>query len=85
MCKDSNTFDLEAVAMPDEIERRIREELLGLAGDESCQDLESILEAIRERDRRISETLEELLQEVDDLILLADEIEEDEELCDEEL
>jgi hypothetical protein len=78
-------FGLEPVTMPDEIERRIREELLGLAGDGACEDLESVLEALKERDRRISETLEELLQEVDDLILLADEIEENEALCDEEL
>jgi hypothetical protein len=64
--------------MPDEIEKRIRERLLGLEGDLACEDLESQIEAMIERDRRISETLEELLQEVDELILLADQLEEDE-------
>lgn len=85
MCKDSNTFGLEAVAMPDEIERRLREVLIGFTGnDDACEDLDSLLEAMKERDRRISETLEEMLQEVEDLILLADGLDEEDEFFDDE-
>ncbi|MGB9901438.1 hypothetical protein [Methanothrix sp.] len=59
---------------PDDIERQLRE--LMLTGyDESVRaELESILDGINERDCRISEMLDELLEEVDRLLLLMDEL-----------
>lgn len=64
---------------PDNIERQLRE--LMLTGyDESVRaELESILDNINERDCRISEMLDELLEEVDRLLLLMDELGLDEE------
>lgn len=67
-CEDNHMHD------PDDIERQLRE--LMLTGyDESVRaELESILDGINERDRRISEMLDELLEEVDRLLLLMDEL-----------
>lgn len=60
-----------------EIESKLREIILGLEDDDVSADLEALLEALNQRDRKISETLDELLNEVDKLILLADHLEED--------
>lgn len=56
------------------VERQLRE--LMLTGyDESVRaELEAILDGINERDCRISEMLDELLEEVDRLLLLMDEL-----------
>jgi hypothetical protein len=62
----------------DEIESRLREMIHDLGDEDASHDLEVILDAIAKRDQRISETLEALLKEVDELILLADDLEEDE-------
>lgn len=72
-CEDIHMHD------PDNIERQLRE--LMLTGyDESVRaELESILDNINERDCRISEMLDELLEEVDRLLLLMDELGLDEE------
>lgn len=56
----------------DEIDIRLREMIQNLDDEESADQLEAILEAMAKRDQRISETLEDLLREVDELILLAD-------------
>ncbi len=46
--------------------------------DESASvDLEAVFEGLNERDRRISKTLEDLLEEVNKLILLAEDLEKD--------
>jgi len=58
----------------EEIKSKLRELILGLGDEEVSADLEAIMEAQNERDRRISETLEELDKEVDRLILLADDL-----------
>lgn len=61
----------------DEVEKKIKEALLDLGDDQLCAQLEEVLAAMKERDQMISETLEGLLEEVDELILLADEIEDE--------
>ena len=71
--------------MPDsnEVERKIREMLLDM-GDEQL--LSGLIESFRlsdERHQRISQSLEEMLEEVDRLLLKIDELE-DEGLEDEE-
>jgi hypothetical protein len=65
--------------MPDsnEVERRIREMLLDMGEEQLLAELESSLKAMDERHQRISDTLEEMLQEVDGLLLRMDEKEED--------
>lgn len=63
----------------DEIEIRLREMIRNLDDDDCANQLEEILEAMAKRDHQISQTLEDLLAEVDQLILLADELEDDEE------
>jgi len=70
---------LEGSYMPesDEVEKKIRETLLDLGDEELCAQLEEVLAAMKERDRMISETLEGLLDEVDELILLADELDDE--------
>lgn len=50
-----------------------------LDDEESANQLEAILDAMAKRDQRISETLEDLLKEVDELILLADDLQDNEE------
>ncbi len=65
---------------PDEVEKKIREMLLDLGDEKICAQIEEVLTAMRARDQTISETLEGLLEEVDELILLADELEDDDSL-----
>ena len=59
----------------DEIDSKLREIILGLGDESASIDLEAILKGLDERDRRISETLDNLLEEVDRLILVAEDLE----------
>lgn len=63
--------------MPDsnEVERKIREILLDMGDDQLLAKLGGVLKGFDERDRRISDTLEEMIQEVDRLLLKLDELE----------
>jgi hypothetical protein len=61
----------------DEIESKLWEMIHGLEDESVSIDLEAVFEGLNERDRRISETLEDLLEEVDRLILLAEDLEKD--------
>ncbi|MGD0953252.1 MAG: hypothetical protein ABR985_12820 [Methanotrichaceae archaeon] len=62
----------------DKIDSKLREMILSLE-DESASsvDLEAILKGLDEHDRRISETLDDLLEEVDRLIQLSEDLEKD--------
>jgi len=59
----------------DEAERRIREMLIEMGDDELLARFDGAVKAFDERDQRISETLDELLKEVDELLLRVDAIE----------
>jgi hypothetical protein len=63
--------------MPDstEIERKIHEMLLDMGEEELLAKLEKTLRAMDECDCRLSQTMEDMLQEVDRLLLKMDEIE----------
>ena len=65
--------------MPDstEIERKLREMLLDMGEDQLLAKLEGTLRGIDECDCRLSQTMEDMLQEVDRLLLRIDEIEAD--------
>ena len=63
----------------DEAERRIREMLIEMGDDELLAQFDCAVKAFDERDQRISETLDELLMEVDELLLRMDAIEDVEE------
>jgi hypothetical protein len=63
----------------DEIESKLLEMIRDLDDEDCANQLEAILEAMAKRDLQISQTLEDLLKEVDELSLLADELEDDEE------
>ena len=66
----------------DKIERVLKcGDLLDLDDEELSVDLETFLQATDERDRQISETLETLLAEVEELIALSDELEPGDEIC----
>lgn len=71
--------------MPDsnEVERKIREMLLDMGDEHLLADLIESFRLSDERHRRISQSLEEMLEEVDRLLLKIDEME-DEVLEDEE-
>jgi hypothetical protein len=60
--------------MPDSdaVAQKLRQMLLDLGDDQVMAEAERALLELCERDRRISETMEELLQEVDDLLLRMD-------------
>jgi len=49
--------------------------LLDMGNEQIAQEIMASLRAMEERDRRISDTLDELFQEVDRLLLKVDEIE----------
>jgi hypothetical protein len=59
----------------DEIDGKLREMILSLVDESASVDLEAILKGLNERDRRISETLDDLLDEVDRLLLLTEDLE----------
>ena len=61
----------------DEIDSKLREMILSLMDESASVDLNAILKGLDECDRRISETLDDLLEEVDRLILLAEDLEKD--------
>ena len=66
----------------DKIERVLScGDLLDLDEEEFSLDRETFLQAMKERDRQISETLEILLAEVEELIALSDELESGDEIC----
>ena len=61
----------------DKIDSKLREMILSLEDESASVDLEAILKGLDERDRRISETLDDLLEEVDRLIQLSEDLEKD--------
>ena len=65
--------------MPDltEIEMKIHEMLLDMGKEQLLAKLEGTLRSIDECDCRLSQTMEDMLQEVDRLLLRMDEIEAD--------
>jgi len=66
----------------DDIKRRIGDITpLDLDGKQLSAGFEELLDTMDERDRQVSETLDQLLAEVDDLLVLTDELEEDEIFC----
>jgi prefoldin subunit 5 len=60
---------------PDEVERKIREMLIDMGDFRLLAEFEGAIKAYNERSCRIDETLEDLLQEVDELLLQMDELE----------
>ncbi len=66
----------------DKIERVLKSgDLLDLDDEQLSAELETFFQTLEERDRQISETLETLLAEVEELIALSDELESEDELC----
>ena len=61
----------------DEIESKLWGMIHSLEDESASVDLEAVFEGLNERDRRISKTLEDLLEEVNKLILLAEDLEKD--------
>lgn len=60
----------------DEVEKRLSElVMLDLSDGQFRSEAEEIFELLSERDRQVSETFEALLEEIDDLIILADRLE----------
>lgn len=68
------------ICMPgsDEVERKIREMLIEMGDTKLLAEFEGAVKAFDERSARIDETLEELMQEVDELLLQMDEMDKDE-------
>jgi hypothetical protein len=72
-----------------EVERKIREMLVEMGDCRLLAEFEGAIKASNEQNRRIDDTLEELLQEVDELLLQMDELdaaslepeESEEEIC----
>jgi len=59
----------------DDIERQIMDMMLLSLGDEQLQEeVEGLLSSLYERDRRVGEMLDDLLDEVDDLIMRLDQL-----------
>ncbi len=66
----------------DKIERVLKSgDLLDLDDEQLSAELEAFLQSLEERDREISETLETLLAEVEELIALSDELESEDDPC----
>ena len=66
----------------DDIKRRLGDiTLLDLDDKQLCAEFEELLGMMDEHDRQVSKTLDQLLAEVDDLLILADEVEVDEIFC----
>jgi len=61
----------------DGIDSKLRELILSLGDESAYVDLEAILKGFDEQDRRISETLDDLLEEVDKLIQISEDLEKD--------
>ncbi len=66
----------------DKIERGLKSgDLLDLDDEQLSAELETIFTSLEERDRMISETLDALLAEVEELIALSDDLESEDEIC----
>ncbi len=66
----------------DGIERLLKDgEILDLDDDQLRARLDELFNTLGERDRQISETLDEMLAQVDELILIADELDEEDNFC----
>jgi hypothetical protein len=70
----------------DDVERKIREMLLEMGEDKLLANFEGALKAFDEQSCQIDDTLDELLQEVDELLLRMDDLddgglESEEETC----
>jgi len=61
----------------DEIESKLWGMIRSLEDESASVDLEAVFEGLNERDRRISKTLEDLLEEVNKLILIAEDLDKD--------
>jgi CRISPR/Cas system-associated protein Csm6 len=65
----------------DKIERVLKSgDLLDLDDERLSAELETFIQTLEERDRQISETLETLLEEVEELIALSDELDSEDDL-----
>lgn len=65
----------------DKIERVLKSgDLLDLDDEQLSAELETFFQTLEERDRQISETLETLLAEVEELIALSDELESEDDI-----
>lgn len=66
----------------DGIERLLKDgEILDLDDDQLRARLDELFNTLEENDRQISETLDEMLAQVDELILIADELDEEDNFC----
>jgi len=77
-------FELRDLSMLDldKIERVLKcGDLLDLDDEQLSAELETFFQTLEERDRQISETLEALMAEVEELIALSDELESEDEIC----
>jgi len=65
--------------MPDsnEVEKKIREMLLDMGEDQLLARLEGTIIGFAERDQKISESLEEMISEIDRLLERLDDLDED--------
>ena len=61
----------------DKIDSKLQEMILSLEDESASVGLEAILKGLDEQDRRISETFDDLLEEVDRLIQLSEDLEKD--------
>lgn len=58
-----------------EVERKIRETLLEMGEDRLLAKLEDAITGLDERDRRISDTMDEMVEEIDRLLEKLDDLE----------
>jgi hypothetical protein len=66
----------------DKIERLLKSgDLLDLDDEQLSVELKTFFQSLEERDRQISETLETLLAEVEELIALSEELESEDDPC----
>jgi len=73
---------LVSMLSSDDIKRRLGDiTLLDLDDKQLCAEFEELLGVMDERDRQVSETLDQLLAEVGDLLILTDELEEEKIFC----
>ncbi len=80
MGKASNIFALNLGPMPDsDIQKKIREMLLEMGDEQLLAEFDGAVKAFEEHDRMISDTIDELSKEVDDLLLRMDALEAEEE------
>lgn len=58
-----------------EVERKIRETLLEMGEDQLLAKLEDAITGLDERDRKISDTMDEMMEEIDRLLEKLDDLE----------